>query len=275
MKKTGDPAEFGKLRSLFWPIHSYELKKMAPMFCMFFCISFVYTIVRDTKDTLIVTAPGSGAEAIPFLKVWCVVPAAILLMLLYSKLSNILSKERLFYTTVVPFIIFFGVFGFIIYPMRHSMQPHETAAYLRSILPVSAAGKGIVAIIENWPLALFYILAELWGSMILSLAFWGFANEITRIHEAKRFYGLLGIGANFALIFSGRAIVWASGAGEGEAYTQCLKVLMFMVVVAGLAVIAIYSWMQRNVLTDPLYYEAAAVSQKKQEKPKKNKKIQK
>lgn len=268
MKKAGDPAEFGKLRSLFWPIHSYELKKMAPMFFMFFCISFVYTIVRDTKDTLIVTAPGSGAEAIPFLKVWCVVPAAILLMLLYSKLSNTLSKERLFYTTIFPFIVFFGLFGFVIYPMRNTIQPHETAAYLRTILPASAAGKGIIAIIENWPLAVFYILAELWGSMILSLAFWGFANEITRIHEAKRFYGLLGIGANFALIFSGRAIVWASNAGEGDGYAQCLKVLMFMVVIAGLAVIATYSWMQRNVLTDPLYYEAAAIPQKKKEKPK-------
>src|SRR3989338_2832664 len=124
MKKAGNPAKFGKLRSLFWPIHSYELKKMLPMFFMFFCISFVYTIVRDTKDTLIVTAPGSGAEAIPFLKVWCVVPVAIFLMLLYSKLSNTLSKEKLFYTTIFPFIAFFGIFGFIIYPMREAIQPH-------------------------------------------------------------------------------------------------------------------------------------------------------
>ena len=29
---------------------------------MFFCILFNYTILRDTKDVLVVTAPGSGAE---------------------------------------------------------------------------------------------------------------------------------------------------------------------------------------------------------------------
>jgi len=268
-KPPTGPAEFGKIRSIFWPIHSYELRKMLPMFFMFFCISFVYTIVRDTKDTLIVTAPGSGAEAIPFLKVWCVVPAAIFFMLIYSSLSNSLSKERLFYATILPFIAFFGLFGFVIYPMREMLQPGaETVASLQAFLPASAAGKGIISILHHWPLALFYILAELWGSMILSLAFWGFANDITRIHEAKRFYGLLGIGANLALVFSGRAIVWASNAGEGEAYTQSLKVLMFLVVAAGFAVVWTYSWMQRNVLTDPRYYEAAGAPKAKKEKPK-------
>ena len=35
---------------------------------MFFFILFNYTILRDTKDVLVVTAPGSGAEIIPFLK---------------------------------------------------------------------------------------------------------------------------------------------------------------------------------------------------------------
>ena len=60
--------EFGKLRSIFWPIHGHELKKVIPMFLMFFCISFNYTILRDTKDTLVVGS--SGAETIAFLKFW-------------------------------------------------------------------------------------------------------------------------------------------------------------------------------------------------------------
>jgi len=61
-------AEFGKWRSIFWPIHTFELKKLLPMLFLFFLILFNYTVLRDTKDTLIVTAAGSGAEAIPFLK---------------------------------------------------------------------------------------------------------------------------------------------------------------------------------------------------------------
>ena len=46
--------EFGKIRSKIWPIHNFELKKILPMFLMFFFISFNYTILRDTKDTMIV-----------------------------------------------------------------------------------------------------------------------------------------------------------------------------------------------------------------------------
>ena len=51
-------AEFGKWRSFFWPVHNFELKKLLPMFFLFFFINFNYTILRDTKDALIVTAPG-------------------------------------------------------------------------------------------------------------------------------------------------------------------------------------------------------------------------
>ena len=50
------PKEFGKWRSILWPIHGFELKKFLPMFFLFFFINFNYTILRDTKDTLIVTA---------------------------------------------------------------------------------------------------------------------------------------------------------------------------------------------------------------------------
>ena len=97
--------EFGKLRSFFWPVYKFELKKLLPMFLMFFFISFNYTILRDTKDVLIVTA--SGAETIPFIKL-LVVPSAVVFMLIFAKLSNILSKEKLFYVTLAPFLIFFA-----------------------------------------------------------------------------------------------------------------------------------------------------------------------
>lgn len=44
---------------------------------MFFCILFNYTVLRDTKDVLMVTAPKSGAEVIPFIKTYCNLPTAI------------------------------------------------------------------------------------------------------------------------------------------------------------------------------------------------------
>jgi ATP:ADP antiporter, AAA family len=261
--------EFGKWRAFFWPVHAFELKKLLPMFFMFFCISFNYTILRDTKDTLIVTA--AGAEAIPFLKLWGVVPAAVIFMFLYAKLSNMLSKENLFYVTIIPFLIFFGLFAFYLYPARESVTPIASTEILRNWLP--AGWGGFVAAYKNWTFSLFYILAELWGSVALSLLFWGFANQITRVSEAKRFYTLFGLGANLALLFSGPAIVYVSDIRKRlpagvDAWQVSLNYLMGMVVIAGIIVVAIYYWMNRAVLTDVRFYDPSEVKAPKKKKAK-------
>jgi len=141
----------------------------------------------------VVTAPGSGAEIIPFLKTWVNLPMAIGFTILYAQvrkgveseaaekrgslrcgranwqlilkaaapqpciglwglaagceaataahtqnhscppappshddapqLANVLSVEALFYTCIIPFIIFFGAFAFVIYPAREAIHP--------------------------------------------------------------------------------------------------------------------------------------------------------
>ncbi len=261
--------EFSKLRSFFWPVHAFELKKIVPMLLMFFAISFNYTILRDTKDTLIVGT--AGAEAIPFLKFWGVVPGAIIFMLIYAKLSNILSKPNLFYATIVPFIVFFGLFAYLIYPNREALQANALADYLRTVVPAGAFG--FVEAIRNWFYSLFYILAELWGSAMISLLFWGFANDITKVTEAKRFYALFGLGANFALLFSGPAIIFCSdilkSTPEGvDAWQISLNYLMTMVVIAGFIAIGVYAWMQKYILTDPRFYAPSEAAKSKKEKPK-------
>lgn len=255
--------EFSKWRSFLWPIHAFELKKILPMLLMFFCISFNYTLLRDTKDTLIVTT--AGAEAIPFLKVWGVVPAAILFMLIYSKLSNILSKENLFYATLVPFLIFFALFPTILYPNRDILHPHAFAETLKGILPLGMGG--FIESVHNWTYSVFYILAELWGSAVLSLLFWGFANDITKVSEAKRFYTLFGLGANLALLISGPAIVKASDIRKSlpesvDAWQISLNYLMTMVVIAGIIIMGVYYWINRNVLTDARFFDPTQVKAK-------------
>ena len=60
---------------------------------MFFCILFNYTILRDTKDVLVVTAEGSGAEIIPFLKTYVQLPASIAFTVIYAKRVTIFAKK--------------------------------------------------------------------------------------------------------------------------------------------------------------------------------------
>lgn len=264
--------EFGKWRSKLWPIYRFELKKLLPMLFMFFLITFNYTILRDTKDALIVTS--SGAETIPFLKVWGVIPMAVIFMIFYAKLSNKLSKKALFYSAISPFLIFFALFALVIYPAREYLHPTELADKMQAFLPAGFAG--FIAVFKNWSFSLFYILAELWGSVVLSLLFWGFANDIMKVSEAKRFYALLGAAANSALMISGpliklmpkisQKISAAYPSVDKPAITINLLVILFML--AGITIVGIYHWINKNVLTDPRFYSQDEIKSHKKEKPK-------
>src|ERR1700690_2655938 len=93
----------GRFRRRLWPIESYELKKILPLLFMKFFISFTYGVLTTMKDAFVVTAKGSGAEVIPILKGWIVLPIALGAVLLYSKLTNIFSRARLFYGIILTF----------------------------------------------------------------------------------------------------------------------------------------------------------------------------
>lgn len=262
--------EFSKLRAALWPIQGSEMKKFLPMGLIMFFVLFNYTIVRDVKDVLLVGA--SGAEAISFIKVWGVTPVSILFVILYAKLSNSLSKENLFYTCIVPFIGFFGAFAWIIYPNKELLHPAaDTVLALQESLP---ALRFIFALWGSWSYSIFYIMAEMWGSVVVSLLFWQFANEIIRTNEAKRFYPLFPLLGNIALILSGLTVNYFSSIAhlypEGtDVWGISLNYMMGAVVAAGLSIIAIYWWMNRYVLTDPFYYDEASTSKKvKKDKPK-------
>ena len=73
--------------------------------------------------------------------------------------------------------------------------------------------------LQNWTYSLFYLLANMWGSVVVSLMFWGFANETTTVDEAKKYYPLFGLGANVALIFSGLFVRYVSGLRRAWAAT--------------------------------------------------------
>ena len=97
-------SEFSRIRSFLWPIYRHELIKFVPMLVLFFLISFNYHLLRIIKDPLIITASQSGAEVIPFLKVWAMLPTAIFLTFLLTRLSNRFNREQLFYVIISIFL---------------------------------------------------------------------------------------------------------------------------------------------------------------------------
>ncbi|MGD0466591.1 MAG: Npt1/Npt2 family nucleotide transporter [Gammaproteobacteria bacterium] len=272
-KSETSVSEFSGWRALIWPIHNHELKKFLPMGLMMFCILFIYTLLRDTKDAIIVNSPGAGAESLSFIKGIGVTFCAILFMVLYTKAANIFKREGLFYVTALPFLIFFVVFAFIIYPNKDLL--HMSLESIENYQALYPKLKWIIPLVGNWTYSLFYILSELWGSAILSLLFWQFANAITPVKEAKRFYGMFGFLGNFGLLFSGPLLIYLSsmtkglGLSRAEAWGLSLKYLMGSVLVAGIVLLITFYWINRNVLTDKRYYDPEAMGEgKKGKKPK-------
>ncbi len=270
---AGD-AEFGKWRSYLWPVHNYELKKLVPMLLIFFLISFDYNILRTLKDTVVVTAKSSGAEVIPFIKVWVMFPCAVLMTILFTRLSNYFSRESVFYIMIGSFLVYFALFIFVLHPARESLHLHSFADKLETILPLGC--KGLIAMFRNWTFTIFYVMSELWSSAILAVLFWGFANQVTRVNEAKRFYGLFGIGANFSGIIAGQVSVYLSRHTYNphipygsDAWDQSLFMLVLLVLVAGVGSILLFRWLNRSVLTDSLYYDPEAAIEDKSIKEKK------
>ncbi len=271
-KSDNSTPEFTGLRARLWPIHAHELKKFIPLGIIMFCLLFNYTILRDTKDSLVVNSAGAGA--ITFLKLYCVTPAAILFVVLYAKLTNAMSRENVFYAVVAPFIIFFGIFGFVIYPNLHMLHPSvESIQALHAAYPNLS---GFIDLYAYWAFSLFYVLSEIWGSAMIALMFWQFANHVVRLRESKRFYGLFAVIGNAALVVSGPTVMYCSEhikhmVPEGvDPWQITLYLLMSAVVIMGLVAMYTYRWMHKEVLTNKLYFnpeEEGAPKKKKKEKP--------
>lgn len=254
--------EFSSLRAFFWPIHRHEFKKIVPMMLMLFFICFNYTILRNAKDALVVTAQHSGAEVIPFIKVWVLLPMAVLLTLLFTKLSNIYSQEKVVYIMISGFLIFFGLFTFVFYPMQDVFHPHKLADYFDEVLP--AGFYGLIAMFRNWTFTIFYVMSELWASMIMSVIFWGFANEITKMNEARRFYSMLGVVASISGVIAGLAANFLS---SDHSWEETLRILVITIIIFGLLTMAVFRWMNKRVLNDASFDELHAA--KKELKTKK------
>lgn len=270
---TDQQSQFSRWRTALWPVHRYELKKLIPMLLIFFLISFDYNVLRIMKDTLVITAKSSGAEVIPFIKVWVMFPGAILLTFVFTRLSNRYRQETVFYAMLSIFLGYFLVFTLVLYPARDYLHPHATADTLQAMLP--AGCKGLVAMFRNWVFTSFYVMSELWSNIILAMLFWGFANQVTRIGEAKRFYGLFGIGANFSGVAAGEASIWLSSKQFNEyipfgadAWEQSMAMLIGLVLLAGVAALLIFRWLNKNVLNDERFCKPVSEGEKTREKAK-------
>jgi len=219
-----------------FPISRSELPIFSSMSILMFLFIYVFTTVRDTKDTLVVS--NCGAEAIPFLKLYAVMPCATLFIVVYSKLSNALGKQALFYVTLVPFFVFYGIFAFVLFPMREMI--HFPAAVEGGGI---GAGNAAMNLVRYWSFSLFFVVSELWASAGVPLLFWQCANDVTPMAQAKRFYPLFAVTGNLAPIVSGKVmsyVISRQKTSDDVGFGSTLKTLAVIKATVCLGIIAIY-----------------------------------
>jgi len=230
-------AFLSKVRRAVFPIHGREeVAKFLLIGSIKFYIILALTLTRDLKDTLVVTQ--CGAEAIAFLKIYGVLPAATAFIALYSKMASALDKRVLFYTTCIPFFVFFILFNAIIYPNAETLQPSLEWAQ-QFLGGATTGGTAVMAkIIANWSSALYYIVAEIYSSVSVGVLFWQFANDVVPVNQAKRFYPLFAQMSGLAPVFAGQYVArFASKAGD---FQTSLNRLTAAVSVSGVMICVFY-----------------------------------
>ncbi|MBT6538395.1 MAG: NTP/NDP exchange transporter [Francisellaceae bacterium] len=228
-----------------WPVESSEISKFLPLFSIKLLISFIYTILFSVKDTVVVAHVGGSAEVIPALKGTLVVIFAFAVMLIYTKLSNVLSRDRLFYTVLYSFLVFFFVFGFILFPYREHFALDSIASSMKLVLGNN--NSHWIYIVKYWMNSLFFVAAELWGGVIIALLFWGFINQISSIKEAAKFYTLYSLGGHCGSILAGLITMNISSLNS-YSYDFILGILMMMVVGVGIIVAMLYKYVTETIL---------------------------
>src|SRR5690606_36155305 len=125
-----------------------------------------------------------------------------------------------------------------------------------------------VAIYRNWIQALFFVMAELWGSVVIFLLFWGFVNHICNFNEAKRSYNLLIAGGDLGQMFTGFLVCHFTGKYVGSLFSIALQSLVGFVLFFGCMIMALHWFLTRHALKDDRLYQPEYQNQPMDQKTK-------
>ena len=150
------------------------MQKFIPMFIIGSLVIFNFVLLRNLKDSLMISSMGT--KSIQIAKMVWVLPASVVFMFVYTRLSNHYDGRAIFTILVAFFAVVFGTFGLFFMD-----TPSSILSYV------------------------FYTMAEMWGTVAFGTGMWAFFNDICTVEQAKRFYVLVSGAQIGSLVASGIA----------------------------------------------------------------------
>lgn len=182
-------------------------------------------------------------EVLYYLKVFAVMPYIILLTILYSKISKTVDRDTRFNIVIGYFLAFFALSALFFIPNLHALQLDKLGDFLTANYPKM---KGLWEAIRYWPLSLLYVHGEAWGTLVLSVLFWTFVNEITNSKQAKRFYTFLSLGASIGLMVAGVFV---------KLFKHTFDLQLVFVTLFTALLLVIYNVFARDIRSNPALYQ--------------------
>uniref|UniRef100_A0A383WNC7 ADP,ATP carrier protein n=1 Tax=Tetradesmus obliquus TaxID=3088 RepID=A0A383WNC7_TETOB len=240
----------------------HDIPKVSALALIFLGSTINYTILQSVRDAIIVTS--CGAEALPFITAFGVLPASFLFFMYYDKLGKLVNSSAVFYLALAPMAIFYALFAAVLLPNAAVLHPVALAEQYMAVLPASLSC--FVCVAANWSYTLFFILGELYGSVAISLLFWSLADDVCSVEEAREVYPKLGILANVGLIAAGSFTRFVTeGLAKGNEVLS-LQILVGAILVMTAMMCGVKAYVDAHVLP---YVEAG---HKKKDKKKDKKK---
>lgn len=163
-------------KPLFGTFEREEFKKFLRMGVTFTCIVGAYWTLRVLKNALFCTVVGG--EYLPWAKtisIICLVP----LVMFYTKLLDIFSREKLFYILSIAYALITVIFA-LLFVSPIGLGAAENIC----------ARSGIMFYATQLVGFLWYLFVESYGSLLIAL-FWAIASDTTLPDSAKKGFSLV------------------------------------------------------------------------------------
>lgn len=198
-----------------------------------------YAVLRSARNALTVTDLGGGAAAIPWYELCGTMPGALLMTLTLAWLLNKYSIQRVFFTTLAVFVLFFLSFSLVIYPLMPAMKIY--------MLNCSFIPDWITQLLPQLLSMLFFVMAELWKIALLTVLFWGFVNQYVSMEDAKRYYSPLMFGGSIGTVLASPLITCCtSDFFSKQSWSHSLSLMMGSVAIISVLIACFFSLLCRK-----------------------------